>query len=187
MPVVARLLRLFALMCGVALTIPFASSHAEEPPAADICRENPAFRAQDFTLGDWDVYAGETRIARVTLEPILESCAIEETWTVTGGRTRGNGLGIFNYSALLGHWMYHWVTDDGASTTFTGEPTGPGAIRYVTRKPLGEGPLGEKRVRLRHWTLTRTGDGGIRELSVGSEDDGATWEVEYDLHWVPHT
>lgn len=41
--------------------------------------------------------------------------------------------------------------------------------------------------RLRHSTLTRTGDGGIRELSMGSEDDGATWEVEYGLHWVPHT
>ncbi|GAM04196.1 hypothetical protein MBENS4_1194 [Novosphingobium sp. MBES04] len=41
--------------------------------------------------------------------------------------------------------------------------------------------------RLRHWTLTRTGDGGIREPSMGREDDGATWEVEYGLHWGPHT
>ena len=74
--------------------------------------------------------------------------------------------------------------DDGAATVFRGSLVKPGEMRYVTEKPLPGGPNGEKRVRLRHWTLSAMPDGTIRELAVGTEDGGQSWTTDYDLKWV---
>lgn len=136
------------------------------------------YAGQDFTVGEWDVYNGDKKSAEVKMEKVLDGCAIHETWTVPQGK-KGNGLGIFVYSSLLKGWSYLWASDTGATTSFIGQIIKPGEIRYVTEKPLGEG-----KVRLRHWSLIQQPDGRVRELSVGTEDGGATWTTEYDLYWV---
>ncbi|RKF21229.1 hypothetical protein D6851_10015 [Altericroceibacterium spongiae] len=156
-------------------------AQAQPVPDKDRCRAEEGFRQQDFTLGEWDVYAGEVKIAEVRMEPVLRDCAIEEHWTVTGGRETGNGIGLFSYSPLHGDWGYHWASDTGSTSRFRGERVGPGEMRYVTRQPA---PEAEGGVRVRHWTLTAMPDGTIRELSRGSEDDGEHWTIEYDLKWV---
>jgi len=146
---------------------------------ADTCKNDPKFREQDFTLGSWDVYTGEKKTDTVTMALILNDCVIEETWKRADGRPTGNGIGLFNYSRLLGSWGYTWATDDGAATSFRGHLVKPGEMLYVTEKPLPGG-----KVRLRHWTLTAMPDGTIRELAIGTEDGGATWTTDYELKWV---
>lgn len=146
---------------------------------ADTCKNDPKFREQDFTLGNWDVYTGSTKTDEVTMSLILNDCVIEEHWKATDGKATGNGIGLFNYSRLLGSWGYTWATDDGAATSFRGNLIKPGEMRYVTERPLPDG-----KVRLRHWTLYAMPDGTIRELAVGSNDGGATWTTDYDLKWV---
>lgn len=146
---------------------------------ADTCKNDPKFREQDFTLGNWDVYTGDKKTDEVMMTLILNDCAIEEHWKKTDGHPTGNGIGLFNYSRLLGSWGYTWATDDGAATSFRGNLVKPGEMRYLTEKPL----LGGK-VRLRHWTLYAMPDGTVRELAIGTEDGGATWTTDYDLKWV---
>ena len=166
----------------LALAPPAAAQTAANP--ADTCRNDPKFREQDFTVGNWDVYTGTTKTDEVTMTLILNDCVIEERWKATDGKPTGNGIGLFNYSRLLGSWGYTWATDDGAATVFRGHLVKPGEMRYVTEKPLPAGPNGEKRVRLRHWTLYAMPDGTIRELAIGTEDGGKTWTTDYDLKWV---
>jgi hypothetical protein len=168
----ALALTLLAAMSAV----PLAAQTA--PPRSETCRTDPRYRQQDFTLGEWDVFSGTTRTAQVSMQLILNDCVIEERWTSVRGRD-DNGVGLFNFSPLLGNWVYHWATDVGTTTTFRGSLIRPGEMRYVTERPLGDG-----KVRLRHWTLSANPDGSIRELSVGSEDGGQTWTTEYDLKWV---
>lgn len=156
----------------------FAASTATAQ-TADTCKNDPKFREQDFTLGNWDVYTGDTKTDEVTMTLILNDCAIEEHWTNTDGKPTGKGIGLFNYSRLLGSWGYSWATDDGAATVFRGSLIKPGEMRYVTEKPLPDG-----KVRLRHWTLYAMPGGTIRELSIGSNDGGKTWTTDYDLTWV---
>ncbi|WP_164155895.1 hypothetical protein [Sandarakinorhabdus rubra] len=151
---------------------------AQAPPKAEICRNDARYRAQDFTLGNWDVFSGTTKTAEVSMTLILNDCVIEERWTGYRGGD-DNGIGLFNFSPLLGNWGYYWATDAGTTTSFRGGLIRPGEMRYVTERPLGGG-----KVRLRHWTLSANPDGSIRELSVGSEDGGQTWSTEYDLKWV---
>ena len=163
------------LMIWIAAT---ASALLALPAAAGVCTDDPKFREQDFTVGEWDVFAGERKTADVSMKRILNGCVIEERWTVAPGR-EGNGVGLFNWSPLLKNWVYHWATDNGSTTSFRGQLIKPGEMRYVTEKPLPDG-----RTRLRHWTLNANPDGSIRELSVGTEDGGKTWTTEYDLKWV---
>lgn len=170
-----RLLLAAALMA-------FAAPAAAQ--TADTCRNDAKFRELDFTVGSWDVYTGDKKTDEVTMTLILNDCAIEEHWKKTDGHPTGNGIGLFNYSRLLGSWGYTWATDDGAATVFRGNLAKPGEMLYVTEKPLPGGPNGEKRVRLRHWTLTLMPDGTIRELATGTEDGGKTWTTDYDLKWV---
>lgn len=173
---------LLAATLAAALVVPAAAQMAGSP--ADTCKNDPRFREQDFTLGSWDVYTGDRKTDEVTMTLILNDCVIEERWKKTDGHPTGNGIGLFNYSRLLGSWGYTWATDDGATTVFRGNLVKPGEMRYVTEKPLPVGPDGEKRVRLRHWTLYAMPDGTIRELAIGTEDGGKTWTTDYDLKWV---
>lgn len=152
---------------------------AGQAQTADTCKADAKFREQDFTVGNWDVYAGDKKTAEVSMTLILNDCVIEERWKVTNGRPTGNGVGLFNYSPLLQNWGYHWATDDGGTTSFRGSLIKPGEMRYVTEKPLPGG-----KVRLRHWTLYAMPDGTVRELAVGTEDAGKTWTTDYDLKWV---
>lgn len=150
-----------------------APASAQAPGCADAI-----YAGQDFTVGTWDVFSDGKKSAEVKMEKVLDGCAIHETWTTPAGK-KGNGLGIFVYSSLLKGWSYLWASDTGATTSFIGQIIKPGEIRYVTEKPLGDG-----KVRLRHWSLIQQPDGKVRELSVGTEDGGATWTTEYDLLWV---
>jgi hypothetical protein len=167
------------LVLGVAMMGAGVPASAQQAPA-DTCRKDAHYRAQDFSAGTWDVYAGDRKTAEVRIEPILNDCVLRETWTEIG-QPVGNGTGLFNYSALLGTWVYHWATDNGATTTFKGNPVQPGEMRYLTEKPLGDG-----KVRQRQWTLAVNPDGTIREVSIGSNDAGKTWTTEYELKWVKH-
>ncbi len=166
------------LVAALAIIAAPAAAQAPSNPA-ETCRNDPRFREQDFTLGSWDVYTGEKKTDEVTMTLILNDCAIEEHWTKTDGHPTGNGIGLFNYSRLLGSWGYTWATDDGAATVFRGNLVKPGEMRYVTEKPLPGG-----KTRLRHWTLYAMPDGTVRELAIGTEDGGATWTTDYDLKWV---
>lgn len=164
-----------ALLIGTAA--PSVAQPAAKP--SETCRADANYRAQDFTVGEWDVFAGDTKTAEVSMKLILNDCVIEERWTVYKGRDDGNGVGLFSYSPLLKNWGYYWATDTGATTSFRGSLIKPGEMRYVTQRPMPSG-----KVRLRHWTLFANPDGTIRELSVGTEDGGTTWITEYDLKWV---
>lgn len=167
---------LIHLVAATLLATPLAAQPAAVPKS-ETCRSDTRYRQQDFTLGKWDVFSGTTKTAEVTMTLILNDCVIEERWTNHRGRD-DNGIGLFNFSPLLGTWGYHWATDVGTTTSFRGTLIKPGEMRYVTEKPLGNG-----KVRLRHWTLSANPDGSIRELSVGTEDGGQSWTTEYDLTW----
>ena len=164
-------------LLAAVLTLLLAAPAAAQ--TADTCKTDSRFREQDFTLGSWDVYTGEKKTDEVTMSLILNDCVIEEHWKRADGRPTGNGIGLFNYSRLLGSWGYTWATDDGAATVFRGNLVKPGEMLFVTEKPLPGG-----KVRLRHWALMLMPDGTIRELATGTEDGGKTWTTDYDLKWV---
>jgi hypothetical protein len=169
----------FALVTACLAALAPVAAHAAEPaPKPLSCADDPVYHQQDFTLGQWDVTDATGKVAKVHIERALAGCALRETWTENAGRP-GNGLGLFTYSRNLKSWFYLWAADNAAATSFSGALLKPGVMQYTTTRPLPDG-----RTRLRHWSLTLLPDGRVEELSVGSDDAGASWKSEYKLIWT---
>lgn len=168
-----------AVMAATMSTATAALAQTAAPAPEATCADDPLFRQMDFTLGLWSVYddKGAER-SEVLMESWIGGCAIHEKWSSFDG-SRVTGLGLFNYSRILKGWTYAWASAGGSSTLFLGHQVAPNHIRYVTNRPTESGGI-----RLRHWDLILLDDGRVRELSVATEDGGATWTTEYDLYWV---
>jgi hypothetical protein len=165
------------MIAVAALAMGPAGTALAQTPAAVNCKTDPQFAQMDFAVGLWDVTAKGEKDAEVRIEKILDDCAIAETWKAVS--PKGDGRGLFVFSAALQSWSYLWAANTPSTTGFKGSMTKPGEMLFTTVKPLPNGVM-----RLRHWTLNLLPDGRIRELSVGSNDDGKTWTTEYELFWT---
>lgn len=169
-----KMLRWLLTFSAAALAFSSGAAIAQSPVS---CATDPRFAQMDFTVGRWDVLADGKKTAEVTIRKILDDCALHESWA--GADARSNGEGIFVFSDIVKGWHYLWASEAPSSTMFTGAETRPGEMRYVTKRPIADGKM-----RVRHWTLSSLPDGRVRELSLGSDDEGVTWTTEYDLYWV---
>jgi hypothetical protein len=154
-----------------------AQTRPSTAPAPSPCLDeaaHPEYRQLDFWVGEWEVFNGDKKLADVSVTKILNNCALSESWK----GSHGDGVGISLYNARIKKWEYFWAADHGATSFFVGELLS-NEMRYRMEQPQPDGT-----VRLRHWSLTKLPDGKVRELSVGSTDDGATWNTEYDYTWV---
>lgn len=143
------------------------------------CTQDPLFAQQDFTLGHWDVFDEKGKRAEVLMERVVDGCAIHEAWYSPDG-SKMTGIGLFNYSRIRKSWTYAWASSRGSTSLFDGTLIEPGNMRFVTERP-GDKP---GTTRLRHWSLIALPDDRVRELSVATEDGGASWITEYDYIWV---
>jgi len=148
-------------------------------PATNPCQDpqgHPEFRQLDFWVGNWEVFNKDKKLSDVTVEKILNDCALAETWTADG--TGNDGRGLSSYDALTKKWEYYWVAANGYMSHWAGDLIG-NELRFVREQPDPKGGT-----RLRHWSLFNLPDGKVRELSLGSTDGGKTWTTEYDFIWV---
>ena len=99
------------LLAAAALAFVALASPAAAQTTAEIARKlpggcyDPAYKAQDFAKGNWDIYEGSKKIAEARVESSLDGCAITEHWS-NPYDTKGNGLGLFSYSPVLKSWPY---------------------------------------------------------------------------------
>lgn len=168
----------FALATGAAYIAAPAFAASLPTLTTTACADNPKYHELDFTLGKWQVTTLEgARRSVVTMASVLDGCAIYEVWARPAGE-KGNGKAFLTFSEYLGKWTYYWVSDKGAAIIYTGELVAPGNMRFVTEFPT------EKGMRRRHWSLITKPNGGVRELSRITDDDGESWRTEYDLQWA---
>jgi hypothetical protein len=139
------------------------------------CEFDDRFRQFDFWIGDWDVVnhlgqpAGQSHIER-----ILNSCVLLENWTGLMGMSGKS----FNFiDPQTGQWRQTWVDDKGDAHEYHGELV-DGQIRFQRESRSRDG----HRV-LHKLTFFQMGPGHVRQLGEHSDDEGATWVVDYDLHY----
>jgi hypothetical protein len=99
---------------GTALCLLTSSLFAQtKEPVKNPCQDaqgHPEFRQLDFWAGTWEVFNKDKKLSDVTVEKILNDCALAETWTAAGGGHDGRGLS--SYDALNKKWEYYWVADN---------------------------------------------------------------------------
>jgi hypothetical protein len=139
----------------------------DAPTAGD-----PAFRAFDFWVGDWEARTDDGVLQghnRITI--LLGGAAILETWS---GATGYRGTSLNRYDRSAGTWRQTWVDDQGDVVEFVNGQATPGRVAFEATDADGG---------LRRLTFTEVGPDAFRQVSERSSDGGATWTVEYDFHY----
>jgi tetratricopeptide (TPR) repeat protein len=139
------------------------------------CRHDDAYRALDFWIGDWIVRnAGGNEMGRSHIEPALDGCAIEETWT---GAYGGNGKSLTSYDVTSKRWVQHYVTSSGSYNDYAGRVEGKSVVM------IAPGGTAAKPAQIR-MSFTPLGDGRVRQLMETSTDGGATWAPSFDGYYA---
>jgi hypothetical protein len=155
--------------------------------AAVVCAAPPAFaqtapRAKDctaavhhqfdFWIGDWDVTTPDGKPAgKNKIEPILNGCALRESWTGAGG---GTGTSYNAWDRRRGVWHQTWVDAQGNLLQLDGQFR-DGRMILTGDNVDPSGAKSKERI-----TWQETAPGQVRQLWETSRDGGATWTVSFD-------
>lgn len=161
---------LIAVLLFAAQATP-AAAPPPVPPKVDCAdADHTAF---DFWIGDWDVYAGTTKVAHSRIEKIV-SCAISETFDQTIGP--GNkpleyhGRSISSYVPADKGWRQFYTDSGGTAATLTGGIV-DGAMVFLSKSGTVTNRM----------TVKPNPDGSVTQRGDFSTDDGKTWQPGYDF------
>ncbi|MEE8169574.1 MAG: tetratricopeptide repeat protein [Phycisphaerae bacterium] len=141
-------------------------------------QNDPAKRRQlDFWVGEWDVLNRQGGPAGVNrIEKQENGYLIYEQWTSSGGNT---GRSMNYYDPDADKWRQVWIDSGGEIIHFEGGIEN-GAMVYVGPQIHRDG-----RKELVRTTLTPQPDGRVIHRGDISEDDGKTWQLRFELTYVP--
>ncbi|MBY0447743.1 MAG: hypothetical protein K2P95_03550 [Hyphomonadaceae bacterium] len=118
-----------ALLIGWQFWEGAAMAQAPEQPGPCTGAER---RAMDFWIGDWELTWADGQRARTHVEPMLDGCALKETFEAKGGLEM-RGASFSAYDRTRGRWVQTWVDDQGGVLTFDGGPHGRDMVLYQLR------------------------------------------------------
>ena len=91
------------------------------------CRDDPAFRAFDFWIGQWDVHTeGQNdKVGQNEIRMDEQGCLLFEHWQSTTGST---GQSINYYNPVTKKWRQIWVASAGYAIDIEGGPDTSGTM-----------------------------------------------------------
>jgi len=158
----------------------FAQFLAEMDRNARPCMYDPRHKEFDFWLGTWDVRPNGQPTAppgRNVITKILDGCVVLESWSAPG--SAGQSYNI--YDRTRGKWFQKWVDNSGGLHEYAGELR-DGNMVYEGDMPAPRPSTNRVRVRVTFFNLP---GGGVRQFAERTTDNGATWQVNYDLIYTP--
>jgi len=149
-----------------------AAAERNEKP----CDYAPESRQFDFWLGEWNVVTTteKTTGGKSRIERILNGCVILENWTSANPPYQGKSFNTYN--SVLKRWEQFWVDNSAGMIHFYGGLKDGLMDFWTDAIPQPDGKLLK-----RHLQFIPLGPDTVRQFSRGSNDDGKTWFVEYDL------
>jgi hypothetical protein len=137
------------------------------------CQNAPEYRQFDFWLGEWDVEQNGTKIARSSIQLLLDECVIFENYEAPGY----SGKSLNMWDAQEARWEQHYTDTAGVSTTFIGK------LEDGKMVLLSEGVRNGAKVTTR-MTYSKEGPDRVRQFLETSLDGGKTWASSYDGMYV---
>ena len=137
------------------------------------CQNAPEYRQFDFWLGEWDVERNGQKIARSSIQLILDECVIFENYEAQGY----SGKSLNTWDAQEARWEQHYTDTGGASTTWTGR------IEDGKMVMLSDGIRNGAKFTQR-MTYSKEGPDRVRQFIEISLDGGKTWGPSYDGMYV---
>ncbi|HKO54528.1 MAG TPA: hypothetical protein VJ276_01545 [Thermoanaerobaculia bacterium] len=139
------------------------------------CAAAPEFRQFDYWLGEWDVQSNGQKIARSSIQLILDDCVVFENYATIDGRYAGKSFSVWN--APRRQWEQRYVDTTGAFHEWIGALEGDHLV-FTWRYELN----GVKT--LQKMTYVKEGPDQVRQKIDVSTDDGKTWNGSYDGLYV---
>ena len=130
----------------------------------------------DFWLGQWDGTWGDGLRATNRVERVLEGAVIRESFDGRPGADfQGTSLSV--YSPQLGLWRQTWVNSQGSYWAFSGGLQGERFILATDDVRNGR-PI---QLRMVFYNIAA---GSLDWDWERSEDGGATWTLQWRLHYT---
>ncbi len=137
------------------------------------CRNAPEYRQFDFWLGEWDVETSGQKIARSSIQLILDECAIFENYEANGY----SGKSLTSWDAGEQRWEQHYTDTAGLSRSFVGKFEDGKLVMLTEFERQGA------KVTTR-MTYSKEGPDRVRQYLETSLDGGKTWAAGYDGMYV---
>ncbi len=156
-----------SLVIAICLLLLGAASHAQTPA---LCSDERS-HAFDFWIGNWNVTANGQTAGTNSIEPILDGCVLQETWS----GARGSAGSSFNfYNPQTKSWQQFWVWRNGTTLDLRGS--------YSAGKMVLEGESldREGKAVLNRISWYDNPDGTVRQHWQTSKDAGASWQDAFD-------
>ena len=154
------------VLAAALLSLSSVGAQAPSDPCAD-----PKAHQFDFWIGEWDVTANGKPAGTNSIQPILDGCVLQETWS----GAQGSAGSSFNYyDAGNEKWHQFWVWRNGTTLDLAGEfQDGQMVLRGKQRGKDGK-PVWNR------ITWTANEDGTVRQHWEQSMDRGTTWDSTFD-------
>ena len=154
------------LITATLLTTIVSVLGSEPDPCAD--KKSHQF---DFWIGEWNVTADGKSVGTNSIQPILDGCVLQETWS----GAQGSAGSSFNfYNPQTGKWHQFWVWRNGTTLDLSGE--------YTEGKMVltGDAKSQDGKPRKNRITWHYNDDGNVRQHWEQSTDAGKTWTTAFD-------
>jgi hypothetical protein len=149
---------------------------AQGSPTRQAACVAPEHRQFDFWIGEWDVQLPNGRKAGINrIEPILDGCALQESWTGAGGMS-GHSYNIYDRSRKV--WHQTWVDGQGNLLQLDGRFADNRMVMQGETRDSTGAPV------LNRITWSPAASGGLRQLWETSADGGKTWSVAFDGRYI---
>ncbi|MDQ6799375.1 MAG: hypothetical protein M3041_00895 [Acidobacteriota bacterium] len=142
---------------------------AEMQRIAHPCTSAPEFRQFDYWLGEWDVEIGGQRLAKSSVQLILDDCVIFENYTDSRGYA---GKSFSLYDATSKKWEQRYVDTTGALHHWTGGLDN-GVMTFRWDYELN----GQKSYN--RMSYVKEGSDRVRQI-LELSPDGKAWAKNYD-------
>jgi len=153
------------MLVGLVINAPVSAQATEGPCSSRKSREF------DFWIGSWKVTSEGNLAGHNRIEPILDGCVLQETWTGAAG---GAGSSLNFYNPQLDKWQQFWVWRNGTTLYLTGDfADGKMILQGDSRNRKGETVA--NRI-----TWFDNDDGTVRQLWEVSSDGGEKWSTTFD-------
>lgn len=144
-----------------------ATAYAQAPTG---CSEEHSHEF-DFWIGEWEVTANGNVAGTNSIQPILDGCVLQETWS---GATGGAGSSFNFYNPQTKKWQQFWVWKNGTTLDLEGQ--------YADGKMVLEGESTGQNGKpvWNRITWYDNPDGTVRQHWQVSRDQGTTWADAFD-------
>lgn len=165
------------LLLLLLIPLAVAAQQAGQGAAASQPCSAPEYRQFDFWIGNWEVTAAGQTAGTNSIHPVHGGCALQENWQGSGaGGISGSSFNIYDQGS--GRWHQTWVDANGTLLLLDGGLV-DGSMVLSGSRPATNGSTALHRI---SWTPNE--DGSVRQLWETSLDDGGSWTVLFDGHYV---